>query len=232
MKTKILVIDNNIDQPWSHCAEFRRYLQGGEIVVRRAPERDLPVRTDDFTHILISGSKTCILDSSPWVQSLMDYARRGIDAGIPTLGVCYGHQIIARAYGGDTVVRVSPTPEIGWVEIEQTALNPLLEGLPPKFYSFQAHFEEVRNMPPGFIATASTSRCPIQAYYVEGKPVYGVQFHPERDASEGQESIDKRKKQVPAVPKGCIFGDGQAKSLFSEHVARTIFGNFLKQRRG
>ncbi|MBI3557743.1 MAG: gamma-glutamyl-gamma-aminobutyrate hydrolase family protein [Deltaproteobacteria bacterium] len=179
---------------------------------------------------LSCAGRTCILDSSPWVGELMNLVRKVVDAGTPILGVCYGHQIIARSYGGDPVVRISPTPEIGWVEVVQDAPNPLLEGLPKKFYSFQSHFEEVQKAPSGFVVTASTPRCPIQAYYIQGKPVFGVQFHPERNAAEGQQSIDSKKTARPPVARDCIFGDGKAESIFSEYVAKTIFSNFLRQR--
>lgn len=158
----------------------------------------------------------------------MDFVRRTADAGVPMFGVCYGHQIIARAYGGDSSVRISPTPEIGWIEIEQTAEHPLFNGISKKFYSFQSHFEEVLSLPKGFVATARSPRCEIQAYYVEGKPIFGVQFHPERNAEEGQKSIDQKKKTTAL---DCIFNDGKAESLFSENIARNIFRNFLAQSR-
>jgi len=219
---KTLIIDSNIDKPWGLCGDFRRYLDG-TVVVRRAPEEDLPPSFAGFSHIILSGSKTSILDSSPWVRRLMDFVRDAAQAGIPMLGVCYGHQIIARAHGGDEVVRIAPTPEFGWVKIKQTMPNALLQGLPESFHSFQSHYEEVCQLPRGFIATAVSDRCAIQAYYVKGKPIFGVQFHPERNAEEGQVSLEKSKK---TAPKDCIFNNGKAKSCFSEHVARTIFTNF------
>jgi GMP synthase (glutamine-hydrolysing) len=220
---RVLIIDNNIDTPWRLCPDFRRYLEG-MVAVRRAPQEDLPPDPTKFTHVILTGSKTSILDSSPWVLKLMDYVRRAADRKVPTLGVCYGHQLIARAYGGDQFVRRSPTPEFGWVEVRQTRDNPILDGLPKSFYSFQFHFEDVTAPPPGFVATAESPRCAVQAYYVEGKPLFGVQFHPERNLEEGQQSIAMRRKMIP---EGCLFGDGEGKSVFSENVARIIFKNFL-----
>ena len=220
---KILIVDNNIDKPWGLCGDFRRYLDG-EIIVRRGPQSDLPLNPQTFTHVILSGSKTSCLDSSPWTIELMQFVRETVDANIPLLGVCYGHQIIAKSYGGEAVVRRSELPEIGWVEVRQTKPHPLLEGLPPKFHTFQSHFEEVAHLPTGFVNTAESDRCAIQAYYHAKKPVYGVQFHPERNAQEGQCSIDKQKL---ATPKDCIFKDGQAMSVFTENVARIIFRNFL-----
>lgn len=225
---RILIIDNNIDQPWGLCGDFRRYLEG-EVIVRRAPQRDLPPNGPrGFTHVILSGSKTSCLDGSPWTQDLMKYVREAVDAGVPTLGVCYGHQIIAKTYGGESILRASPKPEIGWVEIRQTVPNPVLEGLPAKFHTFQSHFEEVTKLPAGFVTTAESDRCAIQAFFVEKKPLFGIQFHPERNAEEGQQSIDRQKK---TTPESCIFGDGKAKSVFTENVARTIFRNFISQKR-
>lgn len=224
---KILIVDNNIDKPWGLCGDFRRYLDG-ESIVRRGPQSDLPLDPKTFTHVILSGSKTSCLDLSPWTIELMEFVRQTVDAGVPLFGVCYGHQIIAKSYGGETVVRRSDSPEIGWVEIRQKKAHPLLESLPQKFYTFQSHFEEVARLPAGFVNTAESDRCAIQAYYMTGKPVYGVQFHPERNAQEGQQSIDKQKL---ATPKDCIFKDGQAKSVFTENVARTIFRNFLARNK-
>jgi GMP synthase (glutamine-hydrolysing) len=222
-RTKTLIIDNNIDRPWGLCGDFRRYLDG-EVLVRRAPQGDLPRDPGSFSHIILSGSKTSVHDSSEWVKNLMDFIRRSVDQEIPTLGVCYGHQIIARTYGGDSVVRASPLPEVGWVEVRQTGKNAILAGLPKKFYSFQSHFEEVCTMPEAFVATAESDRCSVQAYFLKNKPVFGIQFHPERNAEEGQNSIDQKKK---SVSKDCIFKDGKAESVFTENVARTIFKNFF-----
>lgn len=224
---KILIIDNNIDQPWGLCGDFRRYLSG-EVSVRRAPQGDLPKSPRAYSHVILSGSKTSCLDSSPWTQDLMRFIRETIDAGIPMLGVCYGHQMIARTFGGESILRSCEKPEFGWVEIRQTKPNPVLEGLPKKFYTFQSHFEEVSVMPAGFVSTAESDRCALQAYYVKNKPIFGVQFHPERNAEEGQRSIDKRKKTLPS---DCIFFDGKAKSVFNENVASTIFRNFAEQKR-
>jgi GMP synthase (glutamine-hydrolysing) len=221
----VLVVDNNvIDKHF--CADIRRYLAQPslEITVRRGPEDDLPSDPRAFSHVILSGSKTSILESSPWVRNQIDFIRRAVEAGTPLLGICYGHQLIARAFGGEAVVRRSPSPEFGWVEVRQSRPNPLLAGLPPVFHSFQSHFEDVRSAPAGFEVTASSERCPIQAFRIEGKPAFGIQFHPERDAGEGQRSIDEKKK---GVPRDCIFGDGKAESLYTENVARTIFGNLL-----
>lgn len=155
----------------------------------------------------------------------MDLIRLAVERSIPLLGVCYGHQMIAKTYGGANVVRKSPAPEFGWVRINQTREHPLFEGLPRTFYSFQAHFEEIRTAPEGMVVTAESERCAIQAFYFEKKPLFGVQFHPERNADEGQRSLALRRK---AVPKDCIFGDGKAKSVFNENVARILFRNFTR----
>ncbi len=228
---KILIVDNNIDKEangrWPLCADFRRYLEG-EVTVRRAPQEDLPKDLARFTHVIFTGSKTSILDHQPWIQKVIDLVKDGEKRGLPMLGVCYGHQIIAKTFGGKPSVRKAPKPEFGWVNIEQTGENPLLESLPREFHSFQSHFEEVCSLPQGFVKTAESDRCEIQAYYVEGKPIFGIQFHPEKSGEEGECSIRFRHGKSPDV-RDCIFNAGKADSLFSENVANTIFRNFIRR---
>lgn len=224
---KILIIDNTIDKPLNLAPDFRRYFDQS-VTVRRSPEEDLPIAIDDFTHVILSGSRTSCMDQSPWVLKLIELVHKIVEREIPLLGVCFGHQIIARSFGGDSAVRKSSTPEFGWVEVTQTNTNPILQGLPAKFYSFQSHFEEVASLPTNFILTASSNRCTIQSYYVKSKPIFGVQFHPERNASEGNASLLQR---IDKVPKECIFGHGKAKEFYNENVARTIFSNFLNQKK-
>lgn len=222
---KTLIVDNNIDVPWDLCPDIRRYLDG-QITVRRAPQEDLPKNPLGFSHIILSGSKTSCLDVGPWIEKLTRFIHAAVESGIPVFGICYGHQLIARIFGGDKSVRKAEKPEFGWVEIQQKRNHPLLEGLPERFHSFQSHYDEVCQAPKGFIVATSSERCAVQAYYLSDKPVFGVQFHPERNAEEGQSSIDGKKK---AVPSDCIFNDRKAKSVFDENVAITIFRNFLAQ---
>ena len=227
---KVLIIDNNIDEPWPFGRDFRRYIyEGTAVEVRRGPQQDLPKNPGQYSHVVLSGSKTSCMDVSPWVEKLLVYIRDASDQGSAILGVCFGHQMVARAFGGIQAVRKSKMPEIGWIEVVADKKNPILEGLPQKFHSFQLHFDEVASLPSELVATARSERCAIQAYHHVKKPVFGIQFHPEKNAEEGQRSIDSKRKEGHG---DCIFNGHRANSLYSEYVANTIFTNFLRINAG
>ena len=134
------------------------------MTVRRGPHDDLPTSMRGFDRMVISGSRTSCLDDFPWVGKLEKLIREGVDLGTPVLGVCYGHQVLARAMGdGRKSVRRGSVPEFGWTEIRRTADSPLFTGLPQTFHSFSSHFEEVADLPKGFRKLAESRDCAIQA---------------------------------------------------------------------
>ncbi|MGZ3699992.1 MAG: type 1 glutamine amidotransferase, partial [Bdellovibrionota bacterium] len=184
---KILVIDNNLDRDCWGAEDLRRLLRsfsGATAHVRRAPQEDLPRDASGFDRIVVSGSRTSCLADAPWIEKLLEFIRGAVTRGTPLLGVCYGHQALVRALGGTEMVRKSAADEYGWSRIEVLEDSPLLKGVGKRFYSFSAHSEEVRQLPRGMKRLARSEACEIQACWLEGKPVYGIQFHPEKDVSD------------------------------------------------
>ncbi len=104
---------------------------------------------------------------------------RLLDSGLPILGICYGHQLLAHALGG--VVRRSPRAEYGGTRIIRRGESRLLEGLPDEFTAWMSHGDVVAEPPPGFSATAISESGLIAAMEDpdRGAGVYSVQFHPE-----------------------------------------------------
>jgi GMP synthase (glutamine-hydrolysing) len=165
-----------------------------------------------------------------WVLDLLELIKKITAKGVPLLGVCFGHQLIARALGSDQNVRRSETPEFGWCEIIKTEAKTkyaLLAELPQSFYSFQAHFEEVAQLPAGFVVLATNERCGIQAFAHQSLPVFGVQFHPERNVEEGQLSIAHRKKSEK-MSKDWLINAQKGQLYFNEQTPKTIFNRFLE----
>lgn len=230
VKKKILLIDNNIDQPWPMGDNFRRYLSSGDLIsVRRGPQKDIPKDIESFSHIILSGSKTSCLDRSDWVLNLEELLRNAAELEKHVLGVCFGHQIIARTFSGIENVRKAISPEYGWVKIRQTAKHRLFDSIPDEFHTYQSHNEEVVALLPEFEITAQSENCAIQAFQHRSKPIYGIQFHPEKNAAEGEASIAEKIKDK-TIARDCIFNPGRANSLHSESIAQVIFKNFLENK--
>jgi GMP synthase-like glutamine amidotransferase len=224
---KILLIDNTFDPPHG-CPEIQALVKRAaeglgevEITAVRAPEGKIPAGLEGFDGVVLSGSKTGIEETEPWIEAEMSAIRRLFELKIPTFGICYGEQLIARTFGAPA--GKAKQYEYGWVQIE-AGQSPLFEGLPSRFYSFEYHSDEVRSLPPSFRLTASSRDCPIQAYDVDGAPMWGVQFHPERGVEHGKRSIARalgEKRAVTNAEKG--------EELFDPAVGETIFRNFLKR---
>ena len=112
------------------------------------------------------------------------------DLDIPILGICAGHQFMARHYGGDA--RESPIPEFGAMEIElQNGGGKIFHNTASKQTVWESHNDEVHVVPAGFFITASSPSCRVQGMENESGDRFGLQFHPEVNDSEfGKEMFE------------------------------------------
>ena len=103
--------------------------------------------------------------------------REIFDLGIPVLGICYGHQILADGLGG-TVDR-NDIAEYGPADLTVIGESTLFAGLAAEQPVWMSHSDAVSEAPPGFVVTASTADSPVAAMENPERRLYGVQFHPE-----------------------------------------------------
>ena len=96
---------------------------------------------------------------------------------IPILGICLGHQLIAKAYGGE--VSTSETESYAQVKIDIKNDENLFEGLAPEIDVWSSHKDEVKTVPEEFEVLASSNLCDVESFKHKDKDVYGIQFHPE-----------------------------------------------------
>ena len=136
-----------------------------------------------FTHLVISGSVASATEEQPWDQALAGLVRSFVAAGRPVLGICYGHQFLAKVLAGPAHVRRAAEPEFGFVPL-RLAPNPLFHGL-GETLAMVSHFDEACALPPEFKILASSPGCAVQAFQYRDLPVWGVQFHPEYGVAEG-----------------------------------------------
>lgn len=166
---KIYVIDNG--GQWTHL-EWRTLRDIGvkaEIVANTTPFEDI----EDADAIILSGGAPRV-GLQEKLGKCDEYLAR---AKFPILGICAGHQYMAKFFGGEC--REASIPEYGKVEIEIIEKDALFKGLPDKFFVWENHNDEVVKMPPDFSLLASSKYCKVQAMVHNEKPFFGVQFHPE-----------------------------------------------------
>jgi GMP synthase (glutamine-hydrolysing) len=101
-----------------------------------------------------------------------------IESTVPVLGICFGHQTMAVAFGSKVVRDKKPVQRY----VETTVLKPeeLFDGLPRKMSLVESRHEIVESLPEGFELLARSTTTPIAAMKHRKRPLFGVQFHPER----------------------------------------------------
>lgn len=132
------------------------------------------------TGVIVTGSHSMVTDREPWSEQTAEWLRAAVAAQTPVLGICYGHQLLAHALGGEVDFHPGGI-ELGTVDVTLTPAaqaDPLFQGLPPQFGGQAAHRQSVRRLPPGAVHLAGNAFEPHQAYRI-GRHAWGVQFHPE-----------------------------------------------------
>lgn len=130
------------------------------------------IRSAGYKGIIFTGGPNSVYDStSPRFDAAV------LSLGIPVLGICYGHQLMAYLAGG-TVASAESSSEYGKTTVFSSPCA-LFEGVPPESICWMSHTDYVETLPPGFSLTARTAGCPCAAMADENKKLFGVQFHPE-----------------------------------------------------
>lgn len=130
--------------------------------------------------VVVTGSHSMVTDELPWSIQLEKWIPSLLDAGTPFFGICYGHQLLARAAGGE--VDFHPRgQEIGTVPVHllpDCARDVLFRTLPQTFLAHVSHSQSVLCLPEEATRLAFSSFEPHHAFRV-GECAWGVQFHPE-----------------------------------------------------
>lgn len=185
-----------------------------------------PIRTDDgpipsFDGIIISGSQSSVYDNDrPWIQTLSRWVEGAIADGLPILGVCWGHQLLAQVLGG--TVRGGPY-ELGYVEVAQEADDPIWNGIPNPFTAFATHSDHVVALPDDATLLAS-NETGVQAFRYDH--LYAVQFHPEYDLQTAEAMIAS-KDTLSQSDKEAAQLTCTEENVEAARAVKQLFDNFL-----
>lgn len=200
---------------------------GFRFVTYRVMDGELPRSVDECDGYITTGSRFGANDDLPWIGRLEAFVSDLAAAEKKFVGICFGHQVLARALGGE--VEVSGR---GWavgintnqVDVEKAWMNPAREALK----LVVSHRDQVCKLPQGFEVLASSSFCP---YYMlqYGEHMMSIQGHPEFSKAYSSALMDKRAASIPAQ---CIR-DGKASlaELADDSLVMRWIANFFQNGR-
>lgn len=206
---------------------FHRELDADVYTYKVSESVDPPqptVLAETFDAVVVSGSQTAVYDDEAWISETEAWVREVVERGVPLLGVCWGHQLLARAVGGE--VHPMGGFELGYVDVDlldDADEDPLFDGVDSPLVAFETHSDEVTALPAEATILAETDRA-LQAFRVGN--AWGVQFHPEYDVETA--------RWVTEGKRGWLTDDAVDRVLetitperHAETTAAAVFENFL-----
>lgn len=137
------------------------------------PFNHMPEIDSDVKGVILSGSPASVRDEDAPKPDLSQ-----IKGKLPLLGVCYGAQYLAYAYGGE--VEGAPSREYGRAMLSVVAPeDPLMHGLPSPTQVWMSHGDSITSVPANYEVIGSTEDVKYAAYHIGGEMTWGIQFHPE-----------------------------------------------------
>ncbi len=143
--------------------------------------------------VIITGSPAMVTDRHEWSEALATYLQGLKELAIPTLGICFGHQLLAHAFGG-TVANHPGGREMGTTRVRLTsaaAMDVLLQGFEESFDVHTSHLQSVTILPAGSEILASNDFEQHHAVRF-ARNIWGLQFHPEFDEDVMRAYIEER----------------------------------------
>ncbi|PWI32356.1 glutamine amidotransferase [Vibrio albus] len=162
--------------------------------------------------VVIMGSLSMVTEEADWMKRLASEIRQLCKNNIPVLGICFGHQLLAYAFGGQAGFNPNGL-EVGTVEItrnKESENDPIFSTLPKQFLAQTIHFQSVLTLPENAVCLAESVLDNHHSFRI-GSCVWGVQFHPEFSAeimeemlnnvaeTLGQDRLTEKKQQIRAT---------------------------------
>ncbi|HMR77983.1 MAG TPA: gamma-glutamyl-gamma-aminobutyrate hydrolase family protein, partial [Polyangiaceae bacterium] len=163
-----------------------------------APWRTVDARADDLPAfgeiggLVITGSAASVTERAPWMLGVEEYLRGAVDHGLPTLGICFGHQLLGQALGGQ-VAKNPAGREMGSVMYLEADADDVVSAPEARdYWCNMSHVDSVVELPPGAQVLGSTRLEPHAALRFNER-TWGVQFHPEFDDVTMRAYIEERR---------------------------------------
>ncbi|MDM0104032.1 glutamine amidotransferase [Variovorax sp. J22R24] len=230
----IIKLGETFDTLRERRGDFEHWMAAGlgntrlPVVVLDPRRGDTLPRPAEISGAIVSGSHAMVSHREPWSEATGAWLAQLVASRTPVLGICFGHQLLAHALGGEAGDHPGGM-EIGTVEVELTpeaAADPLMHDLPPRFDAHVVHRQSALRLPAGAVRLAGNDFERTQAFRI-GENAWGVQFHPEFDADIMRGYVDHLAEPLraegvdPAALRDRVAGTATAARLLGRfaHIA-------------
>jgi len=219
----VAVIDYSVDGISGE--RISSWLKVPFTVVRVVEGEPFPViAADKYRAVIHSGSSYSIVDDTSFMKGAIFFVQSCSEAGIPQMGICYGHQLLARATVGIDAVARCKRIEIGWRNVLFLPEWPFAEVSGEKAV-WQSHYDCVVELPSGSVVTATNDHTEVQAFVNQKMKLFGTQFHPEFDRVQGNECFAE---DIELFRRNNIDLESVLASGPGFSTGEVVFNNFLE----
>jgi len=156
---------------------FGALLAGMELVPFDVCNGEVPAAARDCDAWVCTGSRRSVYDDDEWIAPAAQFVRDVRDAGVPFVGICFGHQLLAHALGGS--VEKAPTGwGVGIHPVRVVQEEPWMQPMQDKLQLHFMHQDQVMHAPEGAVVLGCTDHCAVAMFRV-GDTMLGMQAHPE-----------------------------------------------------
>lgn len=230
-KIIIVKVGSTLPSLSSKKGDFEDWILSG-MEVANGDKAVIDIRKDsalpeygEIACLVITGSHAMVTEHHKWSERTAEWLPGAVERGIPILGICYGHQLLAYALGG----KVGDNPngrEFGTIAVHLDAGvggDGLLGGFSTPIKVHVSHIQSVLRLPGQARRLAYSERDKYQAFVV-GDCAWGVQFHPEFDAEIVREYINHHREK--------LIGEGQDVDELVATSVDTVYGTEILRRFG
>ena len=203
----------------SYVPMFQRLLDSGgdpfDYATWRVVGGEMPDAVDSCDGWVVTGSRHGVYEDFDWIAPLKTFLRDCVERGVPVIGVCFGHQILAEAMGGK-VVKSEKGWGLGVHHYSATAHEDWFGALADGFSNYAIHQDQVIAVPPGATVLATSEFCEVAAlaYGSPDRPVaISVQPHPEFQTDYVSDVIRQRLMPVIEPAQGSAALDSLARPV-------------------
>lgn len=175
---------------------FATLLPAARFSYYPAHQGELPAAPGECDAWICTGSRYSVYDKHAWIDALFAFVRRIEKSRTPFAGICFGHQVLAQALGGE-VAKAKQGWAVGVLPLEILEHEPWMDPGKPVVRIQHMHQDQVQRLPQGSVLLGRSPHCEVGMFRV-GETMLGIEGHPEFTPEFTEALIRARRERIGA----------------------------------